>query len=459
MLFFKLKDILAPRNHPSTDDVFKSSENCSLSRNCNKKIPSMPEAENVCTISRGIRDQRRKTLMNAPTLLNSEHQECFVNFKKDLKLIKKYTSENTTFKGSFGNIYRGSYLTGGDCLIETVPVSRPKKILYRAQFESCVKRLHKTALELNKIKHDHIALFYGAFPEKREEAFHDGKVSMGYVYQFCSVKNYNLFETILTLQNAIEMKMNLNEQKIASMICEGMSYLHTKTKITHQDLRARNILLVGTLQSFKIKIAEYNTMGITPLVYDNSVQYFTKKNTVRLSYDLLNHRKYRENVFTDFSISIIFFLIFLNVSPRLMRQIYRKDIHKKNFDGQNYSNFLSAELDFSYEDDIFSFGTLLFVLHSAKLPYGKPLLGYQVKMLRLALAEVQKVEKSPKFSSSAISSTSSCSDSSFQDLIRKNESEIAPDENRAFYYNSKVKSSPEMIIWNRIYRVYFFNCT
>lgn len=124
----------------------------------------------------------------------------------------------------------------------------------RTEFEVCAKNLHKTALILHSVKHESLALFYGAFPENRGDLFDseenvdentDGKstgklnnanfnqsfdrdsdqnsASIGYVFQLSSIRRF-AESCVVTLSDTIDMRFNMVPHVVLLQIARAMDY-------------------------------------------------------------------------------------------------------------------------------------------------------------------------------------------------------------------------------------------
>ena len=124
----------------------------------------------------------------------------------------------------------------------------------RTEFEVCAKNLHKTALILHSVKHESLALFYGAFPENRGDLFDSeenadentdenstGKLnnanfnqsfdrdsdqnsaSIGYVFQLSSIRRF-AESCVVTLSDTIDMRFNMVPHVVLLQIARGMDY-------------------------------------------------------------------------------------------------------------------------------------------------------------------------------------------------------------------------------------------
>ncbi|CAI4228988.1 unnamed protein product [Auanema sp. JU1783] len=122
-------------------------------------------------------------------------------------------------KGRFGTVRHGFYF--GDVAVKYLNMDHVEEGKRLEQFKADVVA-HKNT------RHDNIVLFYGFCQENDR---------YGIVTSLC--KGRTLYQAIHEFNERLEISVVL---QLATQVCQGISYLHTKN-IIHKDLRSKNIFI------------------------------------------------------------------------------------------------------------------------------------------------------------------------------------------------------------------------
>jgi hypothetical protein len=155
-------------------------------------------------------------------------------------------------------------------------------------------------------------------------------------------------------------------------------YLHAKIQINHEDLRGSKILLEGTLRNFVIKVTDYSVQCASPLDVGCS---HVKKDHVKVSYERL---------------------FYLNKEK--LKLVY--GVNARDGVAPSHNRTIFSKLDYNQKDDIFAFGTLIYLVCAHHLPYNRPIDECLTKIKRESIQSPgEKMKKSSEFSKNSSSET------------------------------------------------------
>ncbi|KAH9398489.1 3-dehydrosphinganine reductase [Tyrophagus putrescentiae] len=260
-----------------------------------------------------IGDQQADTSSRPKSLISREW-----NIPFDELHFEQPIGGSSSSSGSVGTVFRGTWHGSVAIrLLKTTPSSRATASVRQelAQFES----FRQAVATYRKIRHDNLVLFMGASARPPHH--------FAIVTALC--KGNTLHHHV-----HISQDINFNVKRIVSIckqLCQGMGYLHSRS-ITHKDLRSKNVFLEnGTT----VIITDYSGLAASPFIQ------LTKGKTI-------NHSNYGLPVGR-----------LLYLAPEIMRSLCFR--HR----GSSTPN-----LPYSFASDVFAFGTILFELLFAMMPFG-----------------------------------------------------------------------------------------